>query len=85
MTDLTAIAANGAVESAITSAFNGVTSTAVISVVALYGTGPSAGKVGLYSVTWGAAVVSNASFDVELIGILGLTTGADSLVFSNFI
>jgi hypothetical protein len=85
VTDLTAIADGGAVEAAITSAFNGVTSTAVISAVALYGTGASAGKVGLYSVTWTAAVVGNGTFGVELIGIVGLTTGADSLVFSNFI
>ena len=85
VTDFTAITNGGAVEAAITSAFNGVTSTAVISVVALYGTGANAGKVGLYSATWTGAVVATGSFGVELIGVVSLTTGADSMVFSNFI
>lgn len=75
----------GAAELAILTAITGVTSTAVASTVVIYGSGAQAGKAGIYDVTWTAATVATSSFAVELIAIVGLTGGADSLVSANFI
>jgi hypothetical protein len=85
LSDFTATAAGGAVEVAVTTALNGVTETAVAGIVAIYGSGANAGKVGIYNVIFTGAVVAAASIDVELIGVLTLTGGADTLISANFI
>ena len=54
-------------------------------IVGIYGSGVNAGKVGLYNVIFTNAAVAAASIDVELIGVVTLVGGADSLVSSNFI
>jgi hypothetical protein len=72
-------------EVAIVTAITGVTSTAVGSTVVIYGSGAQAGKAAIYDVLWTAATVATGSFAVELIGVVTLTGGADSLVSANFI
>jgi Ca2+-binding RTX toxin-like protein len=85
VSDFTAVANGGAVEVAMTTAFNGVIGTAVLFTTALYGSGANAGKVGIYGVTTTAAAIATGSFGVELLGVLTLTGGADTLVLANFI
>jgi hypothetical protein len=85
VTDFTATADGGAVEAAIASALNGVTTGAVLSTYVLYGSGANTGKAGVYGVTTTAAAAATGNFGVELIGILTLTGGNDTLTSSNFI
>jgi hypothetical protein len=85
VTDFTATAANGAVEGAIASALNGVTTLAVLSTYVLYGSGANTGKAGVYAVTTSNAAAVVGNLGVELIGVLTLTGGADTLTSVNFI
>ena len=86
VSDFTATAAGGAVEVAVTTAFNGVNPGATLAhIVAIYGSGANAGKAGIYNVLFSNAAVAAASIDVELIGVVTLVGGADTLVSANFI
>jgi hypothetical protein len=85
VSDFTAVAADGAVEVAIASALNGVTTVDGTGVYVVYGSGANAGKAGVYSVTTTAAAATTGSFGVELIAVITLTGGADTLVQGNFI
>jgi hypothetical protein len=85
VTDFTAVADGGAVEVAIATALNGITMTAVASTVIVYGAGASAGSAGIYNFLGTGAVATTGAFSIELIGIVEVSGGADSLVISNFI
>jgi hypothetical protein len=85
VSDFTATTDGGAVEVAIQTALNGITAAAGTNVFAVYGSGSNAGKAGIYAATMTAAAATTGTFGVELIGILTLTGGADTLVQSNFI
>jgi len=85
LSDFTAVAADGAAEVAIATALNGVTTAAGTDVFVVYGSGANSGRAGVYSVTTTAAAATTASFALELIGIVTLTGGADTLVSANFI
>jgi hypothetical protein len=85
VSDFTATTDGGAVEVAIQTALNGITAVAGTNVFAVYGSGSNAGKAGIYAATMTPAAATTGTFGVELIGILTLTGGADTLVQSNFI
>ena len=85
VSDFTATAANGAVEVAIATALNGVTTLAGTDAFVVYGTGANAGKAGIYDVTTTNAAAATTAFGVELVAIITLTGGVDTLVQSNFI
>jgi hypothetical protein len=85
VSDFTAVADGGAVEVAIASALNGVTTVAGTGVYVVYGSGANAGKAAVYSVTTTAAAAATNNFGVELIAVITLTGGADTLVQGNFI
>jgi len=85
VSDFTATADGGAVEVAIATALNGVTTLAATGVYVVYGSGAQAGKAGIYGVTTTAAAAATGNFGVELIGVVTLTGGADTLVSANFI
>jgi len=85
VSDFTAVADGGAVEVAIQTALNGVTTRAGTDLFVVYGSGANAGKAGLYDVTTTAAAAATANFGVELVAVVTLTGGADTLVSANFI
>jgi hypothetical protein len=85
VSDFTAVANGGAVDVAIATAVNGVTTTAVNAVFVLYGSGANAGRAGVYSNLMTAATATSGNMAQELIAVITLVGGADTLVQGNFI
>ena len=85
VSDFTAVANGGAVDVAIATAVNGVTTTAVNATFVLYGSGANAGKAGVYSNLMTGATAASTNMSQELIAVITLVGGADTLVQGNFI